>query len=147
MKHISKLYLIIIFITLLGLSFSIIFFARESQKDKLLELRHIIIKDFRKFLVYENENLLTFSLALSENGALKNAIIDDNSQKAYEILSQISQRFKKYTTIKTLRIQIFNNDFFIFAQSWGNSSVGMPIWWFRDDLEKFKYNNIMPKKR
>ena len=147
MKHISKLYLIIIFITLLGLSISIIFFARESQKDKFLDLRHNIIQDFRKFLLYEKENLLSFSLALSENGALKNAIIDDNSQKAYEILSQISQRFKKYTTIKTLRIQIFNNDFFIFAQSWGNSSVGMPIWWFRDDLEKFKYNNIMPKKR
>lgn len=140
MKHISKLYLIIIFIVLLGFSLSIIFFARESQKDKFLDLRHHIIQDFRKFLVYENENLLTFSLALSENGALKNAIIDDNSQKGYEILSQISQRFRKYTTIKTLRIQIFDNDFFIFAQSWGNSSIGMPIWWFRDDLDKFKYN-------
>jgi len=140
MKRISKLYLAIIFIILLMLSISIIFFARESQKDKFLNLRYHIIQNFRKFLVYENENLLSFSLALSENGALKNAIMEDNSQKAYEILSQISQRFRKYTTIKTLRIQIFDNDFFIFAQSWGNSSIGMPIWWFRSDLEKFKYN-------
>jgi len=140
MKRISKLYIATIFIILLILSISIIFFARESQKDKFLDLRHNIIQDFRKFLLYENENLLSFSLALSENGALKNAIINDNSQKAYEILSQISKRFKKYTTIKTLRIQIFDNDFFIFAQSWGNSSIGMPIWWFRTDLEKFKYN-------
>ena len=140
MKQISKLYIATIFIVLIILSISIIFFARESQKDKLLDLQHHIIQDFRKFLVYENKNLLSFSLALSENGALKNAIIDDDSRKAYEILSQISQRFRKYTTIKTLRIQIFDKDFFIFAQSWGNSSIGMPIWWFRDDLEKFKYN-------
>jgi len=140
MKRISKLYIATVFVILLILSLSIIFFARESQKDKFLDLRHNIIQDFRKFLLYENENLLSFSLALSENGALKNAIISDDSQKAYEILSQISQRFKKYTTIKTLRIQIFDNDFFIFAQSWGNSSIGMPIWWFRSDLEKFRYN-------
>jgi hypothetical protein len=116
------------------------FFLKESQKDKLQELRHYIIADFRKFLIYENEELLSFSLALAENGALRNTLITDDSEKAYEILSGISKRFKKYTTIKRLRIQIFDNDFFIFSQSWGNSSVGMPIWWFRNDLDRFKYN-------
>jgi len=140
MKSISKLYLTTIFITLLILSASIIFFAKESQKDKFQELRHYIIGDFRKFLIYENEDLLSFSLALSENGALKNAIMADDSQKAYEILSGISKKFKKYTIIKTLRIQIFDNDFFIFAQSWGNSSIGLPLWWFRNDLDRFKYD-------
>jgi hypothetical protein len=140
MKRVSKLYLIIIFVTLLILSISTVFFAKESQKDKFQELRHYIIADFRKFLIYENENLLSFSMALSENGALKNALMADDSQKAYEILSRISEKFKQYTTIKRLRIQIFDNDLFIFAQSWGNSSVGMPIWWFRNDLNRFKYD-------
>ncbi len=140
MKHISKLYFIIIAIILLVLSISILFFLKESKNDKLQELSRYIIDDFQKGLAYENADLLSFSLALSENGALKNAITSDNEQQAYEILSEISKRFKKYTSIKTLRLQVFDNDFFIFAQSWGNASAGMPMWWFRDDLKKLRYN-------
>ena len=140
MKHISKLYLIIIFIILFALSSSIIFFAKESQKDKMQELSHFIDEEFNANLAYENANLLSFSLALSENGALKNALVTDNEQKAYEILSAITKRFKEYTHIKTLRIQLLDNEFFIFAQSWGNSSVGLPLAWFRDDLEQLKKN-------
>ena len=140
MKHISKLYLIIIFITLFVLSISILFFAKESQNDKLQELSRYVVDDFQKGLAYENADLLSFALALSEDSALKNSLLKDNEQDAYEILSGIAKRFKEYTSIKTLRLQVFDNDFFIFAQSWGNASAGMPIWWFRDDLEKLKYD-------
>ncbi len=140
MKHISKLYFIIIAIILLVLSISILFFLKESQNDKLQELSRYIIDDFQKGLAYENADLLSFSLALSENGALKNAITSDNEQEAYEILSQITKRFKQYTYRKTLRLQVFDNHFFIFAQSWGNTSTGMPMWWFRDDLKKLRYD-------
>ncbi len=140
MKHLSKLYILIVFIVLLALSISIIFFLKESQNDRFQELSRYVIDDFQKSLAYENSNLLSFSLALSEDGALKNAITSDNEQEAYEILSAIAKRFKDYTHIKTLRIQIFDNDFFIFAQSWGNTSAGMPMWWFRNDLDRFKYD-------
>ena len=140
MKHISKLYLIITFIVLLALSISILFFAKESQNDKFQELSRYVIDDFQKGLAYEKADLLSFALALSEDSALKNALLNDNEQDAYEILSGIAKRFKEYTSIKTLRLQVFDNDFFIFAQSWGNASAGMPIWWFRDDLEKLKYD-------
>ena len=144
MKHISNLYLFITFIILLLLSSSILFFAKESQKDKIQELSHFLAEEFRESLAYENANLLSFSLALSENGALKNALISENEQQAYEILSEITKRFKEYTHIKTLRIQLLDNEFFIFAQSWGNSSVGLPLWWFRDDLEQL-IRNRKPK--
>ncbi len=140
MKRISKFYFITVFITLLALSISILFFANESNKDRFQELSRYVIDDFQKSLAYENADLLSFSLALSEDGALKNALTGDNEQDAYEILSAITKRFKEYTSIKTLRLQVFDNDFFIFAQSWGNASVGMPIWWFRDDLEQLKHN-------
>jgi len=140
MKHISKLYLIIIFVVLLALSFSILFFLKGSQNDKLQELSRHIIDDFQKGLAYENADLLSFSLALSEDGTLKNALTSDNEQHAYEILSGIAKRFKEYTHIKTLRIQVFDNDFFIFAQSWGNASAGMPMWWFRNDLKRLKHD-------
>jgi len=140
MKHISKLYLIIIFIALLGLSFSVLFFAKESHNDKLQELSRYIVDDFQKGLAYEKADLLSFSLALSEDGALKNALTSENEQDGYEILSGIAKRFKEYTHIKSLRLQVLDNDFFIFAQSWGNASAGLPMWWFRDDLKKLKYD-------
>jgi len=140
MKRILNVYLGSVFIVLLGLSFSILFFLNESQHDKLQTLSRHIIDDFQKDLMYENSDLLTFSLALSEDGVLKNALLSDDEEGAYEILSVITKRFKEYTPIQTLRLQVFDNDFFIFAQSWGNASVGMPMWWFRDDLEKLKKN-------
>ena len=140
MKRISNVYLGSVFIVLLSLSLSILFFLNESQKDKLQTLSRHVLDDFQKDLVYENADLLTFSLALSEDGALKNALISNDEERAYEILSAITKRFKEYTHIQTLRLQVFDNDFFIFAQSWGNASVGMPMWWFRDDLEKLKKN-------
>jgi len=140
MKHLSLLYFFIIFVILLSLSLSILFFEKESEKDKLLQLCHHVLEDFQKGLAYENANLLSFSLALSEDSALKTAFKNENEQEAYEILNAISQKFKKYTHIKSLRLQLFDNDFFIFAQSWGQSSVGMPLWWFRDDLTKLKQN-------
>ncbi|SFV64298.1 hypothetical protein MNB_SV-12-822 [hydrothermal vent metagenome] len=140
MKHISKLYLTIIFSILFLLSISIIFFAKNSQRDKHQELSSYLIRDFQKALDFENADLLSFSLALSEDGALKNALTSNNEQKAFEILSSITKRFRKYTHIKTLRLQVLDRDFFIFAQSWGQGSVGMPMWWFRDDLEKLKHN-------
>jgi hypothetical protein len=87
-------------------------------------------------------DLLSFSLALSEDGELKNALISDNESKGYKILSHISERFRKYTHIKSLRIQVFTPDFYIFARSWNEGFEGMPIWWFRDDLDMLKQNHV-----
>ena len=140
MKHISKLYLTIIFSILFLLSISIIFFAKNSHQDKYRELTSYLVRDFQKALAFENADLLSFSLALSEDGALKNALTSNDEQKAFEILSSITKRFKRYTHIKTLRLQVLDKNFFIFAQSWGQGSVGMPMWWFRDDLKKLKEN-------
>jgi len=140
MKYIPKLYLIIIFVTLLILSSSILFFAKESQRDKIQTLSHHISEDFHQGLVHEKAELLSFSLALAESGALKNSLMAEDEQRAYEILSEITKRFKTYTHIKTLRIQLLDREFFIFAQSWGNASVGLPMWWFRDDLRQLKEN-------
>ena len=140
MKSISKIYLLISFTLVLVLLSSIVFFKYESNKDKLQELRRYALEDFDKVLAYESANLLSFSLALSEDGALKNALLDENQQEGYELLYAISERFRKNTHIKKLRLQLLNNNFEIFAQNWKQNSVGMPLSWFRNDLHKLKYN-------
>jgi len=80
-------------------------------------------------------------MALSEDGELKNSLIQDDEVKGYKILSNISERFKKYTHLKSLRIQVLTPDFFIFARSWNEGFEGMPIWWFRNDLDALTQKN------
>ena len=129
-----------IFILLVGLFASVIFFVQNDKEDRLVRLSDHIIKNFQAGLDYEKVDLLSFSMALSEDGELKNALISEDESKGYQILSNISKRFKKYTHLKSLRIQVLTPDFFIFARSWDEGFEGMPIWWFRDDLDTLRQN-------
>ncbi len=143
-KYISKIALYVTFSVLMILFISVFFFVKHSKEDRLISLGDAIISSFRAGLDYEMVDLLSLSLALSEDGELKNALTTENETKGYLILSKITERFKKYTHIKTLRIQVLTPDFFIFARSWDEGYEGMPLWWFRDDLDSLK-NNIRPK--
>lgn len=128
------------FLVLVILLISIFSFVKQSKEDRLESLGDHIVSNFRAGLTYEMADLLSFSLALSEDGELKNALISEDEAKGYSILSNITKRFKKYTHLKSLRLQVLSPDFFIFARSWSEGFEGMPIWWFRDDLEMLKRN-------
>ena len=140
MRYMNKIFLLITFFVLVILLVSIFFFARQNKEDRLESLSDHVVSNFRAGLSYEMVDLLSFSLALSEDGELKNALISEDESKGYRILSKITQRFKKYTHLKSLRIQVLSPNFFIFARSWNKGFEGMPIWWFRDDLGIFKEN-------
>ena len=137
----NKIYLYAIFVVLLGLFISLFIFTQRDKSEKIMTIGDKISHNFRAGLDYEMADLLSFAMALSEDGALKKAIIKDDETQGYQILSHISQRFKKYTHIKSLRIQVLTMDFFIFARSWNEGFEGMPIWWFRDDLDRLKKYN------
>ena len=140
-RYLHKVTLYLTFFVLVVLFSSVFFFMHNDKHDKLLSFGDRVVRDFRKSLDDEMANLLSFSLALSEDGELKNALMQENEEKGYRILSEITQRFKKYTHLKSLRIQVITPDFFIFARSWDEGYEGMPIWWFRDDL------NVLNKKK
>lgn len=143
-KYISKIAAYITFGILMILFVSVFFFVKQSNEDRLISLGDQVINDFRSGLDYEMVDLLSLSLALSEDGELKNALTAEDESQGYRILSKITERFKKYTHVKTLRIQILTRDFFIFARSWDEGYEGMPIWWFRDDLASL-VKNTRPK--
>jgi len=131
----SQKLLYAVFLILILLFASLVFFVRQDKEARLVNLSDRVVKNFRIGLDYEMVNLLSFSMALSEDGQLKNALSSDNENKGYKILSNITNRFKKYTHLKSLRLQVLTPDFFIFARSWNEGFEGMPIWWFRDDLD------------
>ncbi len=135
MKQFNKISLLITFLMLVILLVSIFFFLTQSKEERLVSLGDHVVSNFRAGLAYEMADLLSFSLALSEDGELKNALISEDETKGYRILSKITLRFKKYTHLKSLRLQVLSPDFFIFARSWNEGFEGMPIWWFRDDLK------------
>jgi len=140
MKSIFKLYFIISFIVLFIFVGSILFFREATKEDNLQEIRKFVVADFEELLAFEKANLLTFALALSEDGALKQALMEDDWEEGYRLLDNIADRFRKNTHLKKLRLQVLNNDFEIFAQNWKKTSMGMPISWFRKDLVPLKYN-------
>ena len=137
----NKIALYVIFTLLMVLFASVIFFVQHDKEEKRMVLGDRIVENFRTGLDYEMVELLSFSMALSEDGQLKNALQDLDESKGYSILSHIAKRFKKYTHLKLLRLQVLTPDFFIFARSWNEGFEGMPIWWFRDDLDTFKKNS------
>ena len=140
-NYFNKLSLYAIFILLVALFTSVFFFVQNDNEDRLIALGDHVVENFRTGLDYEMVDLLSFSMALSEDGELKNSLIAGNEVKGYKILSNISKRFKKYTHLKSLRLQVFTPEFFIFARSWNEGFEGMPIWWFRDDLNALTKNN------
>lgn len=139
--YFNKFSLYFIFTILIALFASVIFFVQNDKEESLVVLGDRVVENFRSGLDYEMVDLLSFSMALAEDGALKNALISLDETKGYNILSHISSRFKKYTHLKSLRLQVLTPDFFIFARSWDQGFEGMPIWWFRDDLDALNKNN------
>ncbi|HFU77653.1 MAG TPA: hypothetical protein ENK68_04030 [Epsilonproteobacteria bacterium] len=137
----NRISLYVIFFILIVLFASVIFFVQNEKKDRFLNIGDHVMKNFRSGLDYEMVDLLSFSMALSEDGDLKNALNSDDESKGHQILNNISERFKKYTHLKSLRIQVLTPEFYIFARSWSEGFEGMPIWWFRDDLEKLNKQN------
>ena len=140
-QHFNRKSLYAVFLLLMVLFASLFFFLKQDNKTRLISLSDQVVENFRAGLDYEMVDLLSFSMALSEDGELKNALSVDDESKGHIILSNISDRFKKYTHLKSLRLQVLTPDFFIFARSWNEGFEGMPIWWFRDDLDALNKNN------
>ncbi|MEA1880243.1 MAG: cache domain-containing protein [Campylobacterota bacterium] len=139
--HFNHMSLYAILLLLLVLFASLFFFLKQDNKTRLISLSDQVVENFRAGLDKEMVDLLSFSMALSEDGELKNALSQEDESKGYKILSNISNRFKKHTHLKSLRLQVLTPDFFIFARSWNEGFEGMPIWWFRDDLDRDGQNN------
>ena len=134
MKSISKFYFTISFIILLLLLGSIWYFSQQSDRDKLQELRRFTVANFEQEFNRQKDDLLKFSLALSENNSLKETLLSEDQQEAYQLLYDISNKFKKDTGIKKLRLQLITNKLEIFAQNWKSDNEGKNLEDFRTDL-------------
>lgn len=134
----NKVYAFIVFSMLIILFSSMVFFVNSSNEERMQRLGDSVISDFQAGLDYEMVDLLSFSMALSEDSDLKNALVTEDESQGHHTLKNIAEKFRKHTHLKYLRIQVLTPDFFIFSRSWDEGFEGMPLWWFRNDLEVFR---------
>ncbi|MCX6073535.1 MAG: hypothetical protein NTY39_04370 [Campylobacterales bacterium] len=91
----------------------------------------------------ERSTDLRYALILSQNGALGDALEQEDEDKGFDILSEVMESIKIYTNT-LIRSQIITADYFIFARSWDNSYAGMPLDFNRPDLLYFQ-NHKKPR--
>ncbi len=133
-----------IFITLFALLFLVVFGAfvwvsLKADTVRTEEASDNLLTYFRHQLDREKANALFLSVALSDNKALKDALIEGDEETGYRILIETLRKLKTYTFIKDIRTQIITRDLDIFARSWENESfAGMPLEGFRVDLQRIR---------
>jgi hypothetical protein len=133
MKPLFKIYFIISFIILLLLLSSIWFFNKESERDKLQELRRFTVANFEQEFNRQQSDLLKFAVALSEKSSFKETLLSENQYEAYQVLYDMANKYAKEIGVKKLRLQLITNKLEIFAQNWKDDKA-KELRGFRKDL-------------
>ncbi len=115
-----------------------IWVSTKVDKNKLDEASDNILSVFRHQMDTEEANALFLSVALSDNSALQNALMQEDEETGYRILIETLNKLKTYTFVKDIRTQVLTKDLDIFARSWDNSFAGMPLEGFRVDLQRIR---------
>ncbi len=134
-KRVLFLFLLIILVLL----FAIVRFNGEIKYQNLSNISDKLSIALHDQLEREEEDALRFALVLSQNEAIKDALLQDDEDRGYEILSTIMKKLKENTNT-LLRSQIITPEYLIFARSWDDTYSGMPLEDSRKDLQYFKTN-------
>jgi len=133
---IKKLLFFLIPIISIVLLFSF-YYKGEVREEKLKNIKDQLTLTLKVQLRQNKMNDLEQALIISKNSSLVDALENDDEDLGYKLLSDITTSVKHHTGNK-LRAQIITNELNIFARSWDDIYAGMPIGYFRNDLEYFK---------
>ena len=126
---------IVIAVTLLVLMGGGVYYLSSKVKEnRYKQFSDTIRNYFHNELRSQKSQALSLAIALAENKALKEALVDDDEDLGFEILSKSLNRLREYTLMKGVRAQVISRDLTIFARSWDNTYAGMPLDIFREDL-------------
>lgn len=108
---------------------------QEQIKKVKAQLNYVL----HNKLEQERASALQYALVLSQNQALHQALIDEDEDKGYAILSKTMKSIMNHTNT-FIRTQVITKDLTIFARSWDNYYAGMSLDIYRPDLNYFKKN-------
>jgi type II secretory pathway pseudopilin PulG len=138
-KVIATVFLVIMIILL------IIFFSLEKKvtSQTLQKLSDQLFMALNNQLDRERSAALRYSLILSQNSNLSDALEQEDEDEGFKILSEVMKSIELYTDT-VIRSQVITSEYFIFARSWDNSYAGMPLDIHRPDLLYFE-NHKKPR--
>ncbi|MFZ2968386.1 MAG: cache domain-containing protein [Sulfuricurvum sp.] len=130
-----------VFLVIMGILGGIFFrLEREVTAQTLQSLNDQLSIALTNQLDKEQATALRYALILSQNGALGDALEQDDEEKGFKILSDVMKSIQLYTDT-LIRSQIITAEYVIFARSWDNSYAGMPLDFHRPDLLYFQHHN------
>lgn len=136
--HYKTLFITLFASLLILVTGTFIWVSLQLDTTKVEEASDNILAMFHHELDQELSNALFLSVALSDNKALKEALLDEDEDAGYRILMRTLKKLKRYTYVRDIRMQILTSDMNIFARSWDNSYAGMPLEGFRVDLQRIR---------
>jgi len=118
--------------------FLIIFFTFK-ERSQIQDLVADNVKNyFHKILKQKEQSLLSLAIALGENSSIKESLLEDDEQRAKELLINTANKLNKFPMLENLKLQIISKNRYLFARSWDSAFEGFPLWWFRDDMDDKK---------
>ncbi len=130
-----------VFLVIMGILGGIFFHLKEEVTTQTLQsLNDQLSLALGNQLEKERSTALRYALILSQNGALGDALEQDDEEKGFKLLSEAMNSIRLYTNT-VIRSQIITSEYVIFARSWDNSYAGMPLEFHRPDLLYFQHHN------
>ncbi|MEA3288957.1 MAG: cache domain-containing protein [Campylobacterota bacterium] len=132
----KKITITILVLILISLVFIYINIDKNIQIKNNNEAYDNINKILTTKLNEQKDNIMSLAIALSNNPQIQTALLNDDEDMGYEILSQNLKSLKQYLKWDDIYTQVLTRDLFIFARSWDSTFSGMPLENFRDDLKE-----------
>jgi hypothetical protein len=136
----KRVFLFSIIFALLSFVFFYIF-SLKLEQNRQAQVAGKLKTFYQKMLRNEVSKALLLAMTLSQNQALKEALIEIDEERGHELLANTLEYLKRYSAIEEIRAQIIAKDLTIFARSWDKEFAGMPIEGFRKDLSSFKISH------
>lgn len=136
----NKLFFMIFVVVTIFTTAIFFYFKSQLKEQKLEHILDQVTLELSDQLKTNELDALKLAVVLSKNGALIDAMDNEDEDLGYNILSDITKSIEKDTNSHA-KVQIINADYTIFARSWDNVYAGMPLGDYRTDLEYFKTHN------
>lgn len=130
----KKIISFVIFVVIVLIVFFLNTIHNQVENNEQKSVYNTINKAISKEIKYKLDESLSLAIALSKNQTIKDAIIKDNDDIAYEVLKENTTSLAKYLHKSTIYTQIVTKDFVVFTRSWDKMSCGMFLEEYREDL-------------
>ena len=114
-------------------------YLNENTKEVYLDLAKSLQEDINFKLSAKKKVGITNAISISNDERIKDALLSNNRQKAYESLSHVNESMKKFTPFKNTKVHVHTKDNISFIRSWNKTKHS-------DNLSSFRHTVVEVNK-